>query len=325
MPGNRDGTRALFTASERQMNPEQTLSVIIPHLNEPDNLRRCLRSLDMQRSADLDFEIVIVDNGSAELPCDVCKEFPNVRLEREPIPGPGPARNHGARVARGRFLAFIDADCVAQPGWARSIVDALTQRPDIDFAGGDIGILMSDPQRPTAVEAYESIYAYRARLYIEKHNYAATGNMAVRVGVFGAVGPFGGISTMEDTEWGQRATRLGYRSAFLPDAKVLTPSCKSFPELATRWDRHIAHEFRRYGDSPAGMLRWLAYCAAMALSPAGEIVTILRSDRVSGLRSRWLAFVCVTRVRLFRFRKMMELVYRRNALAIVSTWNRKSS
>lgn len=307
------------------MNPDQKLSVIIPHLNEPDNLRRCLRSLDAQRSDDLAFEIIVVDNGSAEPPYNICTEFADVRLEREPIPGPGPARNRGARVARSRILAFIDADCVAEPGWARAIVEAMAQRQDVDFAGGDIGILMTDPQRPTAVEAYESIYAYRARLYIEKHGYAATGNMAVRAGVFGAVGPFGGISTMEDTEWGQRATRLGYHAAFLPDAKVLTPSCKSFPELAVRWDRHIAHEFRRYGDSATGMLRWLAYCAVMALSPAGEIPTVLRSDRVSGVRSRWLALTCVTRVRLYRFRKMMELVYRRNALAIVSTWNRKSS
>ncbi|MDQ0322181.1 glycosyltransferase involved in cell wall biosynthesis [Pararhizobium capsulatum DSM 1112] len=307
------------------MKPDLQLSVIIPHLNEADNLRRCLQSLDDQRREDLSFEIIVVDNGSVEPPYDVCNAVTGVRLEREAVPGPGPARNHGAEVARGAILAFIDADCIAEPGWVRSIVQLMEERPDVDFAGGDIAIQMTDPDRPSAVEAYESIYSYRARLYVERHGYAATGNMAVRARVFSVVGPFGGISTMEDTEWGQRATKLGYRAVFLPEAKVLTPSCKSFPELATRWDRHIAHEFRRYRGSLSGMLRWCVYCAVVAFSPAGEIPGILRSSRISGARSRWLAFTCVTRIRLYRARKMMELVYSQNAFVILSTWNRNNS
>lgn len=306
-----------------KFDPE--LTVIIPHLSEPDNLRRCLRSLDRQRRVEFAFEIIVVDNGSVVLPLDVCNEFADIRLEHEPVPGPGPARNHGANIARGGILAFIDADCVAEPGWAASIVAALKEREDVDFVGGDIAILMADPQHPTAIEAYESVYSYRARLYIEKHGYAATGNMAVRARVFSAVGPFGGISTMEDTEWGQRATRLGYQAAFLSEAKVLTPSCKSFAELATRWDRHVAHEFRRYSGSVQGLLRWFVYCLAVGLSPVGEIVRIIGSDRLPGPASLWLAFLIMARVRLYRVRKMMELVYRRNGLAIVSTWNRKSS
>lgn len=307
------------------MKPDLKLSVIIPHLNEPDNLRRCLVSLEEQRRDDLPFEIIVVDNGSAELPYDVCDAVAGVRLEREAIPGPGPARNRGAAVARSPLLAFIDADCVAEPGWVRSIVDSMEERSDIAFAGGDIAILMKDPGRPSAVEAYESIYSYRARLYVECHGYVATGNMSVRARVFADVGPFGGISTMEDTEWGQRATRLGHRILFLPDAKVLTPSCKSFPELAMRWDRHVAHEFGEYRGRALGMLRWFAYCLAITFSPAGEALKILRSDRVSGIRSRWLALVCMTRIRFYRVRKMINLVYIGNEIAVLSTWNRGDS
>jgi glycosyltransferase involved in cell wall biosynthesis len=101
------------------------ISIVIPHLNEPDNLRRCLLSLAAQQSEGIPFEIIVVDNGSIELPRAVCSEFAGVRLEHEPVPGPGPARNLGARCARAELLAFIDSDCVAQPGWLRAIVEAM--------------------------------------------------------------------------------------------------------------------------------------------------------------------------------------------------------
>lgn len=306
------------------MTSPPRLSVVIPHLNEPGDLRRCLESLVAQRGDDLDFEIIVVDNGSTELPSQACSGLKDVHLRLETTPGPGPARNHGARIARAELIAFIDADCVACPGWARSIVEYLEQNPATGFLGGDIGILPVDPDRLTAVEAYESIYSYRARDYVQKYGFAATGNMAVRASVFRAVGPFGGIATMEDTEWGQRATGMGFKIAYLPQAKVLTGSCKSFGQLAGRWDRHVAHEFRHVAGTKS-MARWLLTGAVIAASPLPEIVSIMRSDRVSGLRSRWLTFTCLTRIRLYRARRMFGLALWDNSAAVVGSWNREKS
>lgn len=299
------------------------LSVVIPHLNEPgDNLRQCLLALDAQRSDGISFEVIVVDNGSAEMPEALCAGFPGVRLVSQPTPGPGPARNLGAALSTAELLAFIDADCVAQPGWIKGLVGFLKRRPDVDLVGGDIGIRMSNPDNPTSIESYESIYSYRARTYVERYGFAATGNMAVRRRVFEAVGPFGGISTMEDTEWGQKATSMGYRIAFVPEAKVLTPSCKSFDELARRWDRHIAHEFRQIEGRPLGTLRWLVSCVVIAASPMGEIVKVLTSNRVSGFGSRLGAIVCLTRVRLYRARLMVHLLKTGRQAALVENWNR---
>jgi glycosyltransferase involved in cell wall biosynthesis len=295
---------------------------VIPHLNEPD-LRSCLLALEAQRTNDMWFEIIVVDNGSAEMPVAACSGLADVRLTREPIPGPGPARNHGAAMARADVLAFIDADCVAQPGWVRAIVEMMRDHPEIDLLGGDIGILKGDPQKPSAIEAYESIYSYRARLYVERYGFAATGNMAVRTSVFHAVGPFGGISTMEDTEWGQRATSLGYRIAYLDAAKVLTPSCKSFAELARRWDRHVAHAFGEIGIGRLAKLKWLAACAIMAASPLPEFFKVMASNRVEGMRSRVLAMMCLTRVRLYRARLMLDLARHGRSRLLVENWNRE--
>jgi hypothetical protein len=226
-------------------------------------------------------------------------------------------------VARAEILAFIDADCVAQPGWIPAIARFMDAHPEVGFLGGDIRILPADPGRLTAIEAYEAIYSYRTRRYVEHHGFAATGNMAVRSTVFRAVGPFGGIGTMEDTEWGQRATAAGHRVAYLSEARVATPSCRSFDELARRWDRHVAHEFGQLSGSGASLARWVLKAAVIAASPLGEIPTVLRSDRVSGLRERWLAWACLARCRLYRARRMLGLAWRDNASSMVDMWNRE--
>lgn len=319
-------TRCAVIDREMPVSHSPRLSVIIPHLNEPNDLRGCLQALEAQRADGIAFEIIVVDNGSAEMPVAACMAATGVNLQRETARGPGPARNRGASVARAPLLAFIDADCLAQPGWIRAIVEFMDSHADVGFLGGDIRILPTDPSRLTAIEAYENIYSYRARTYVERHGFAATGNMAVRADVFHQVGPFGGISTMEDTEWGKRATAQGYRIAYLPAAQVLTASCKSFAELARRWDRHVAHEFRNVSRRhPSGILLWLANSLVVAASPLGETYRIVRSDRVSGLRARWLALVCLTRIRLYRARLMLGLAFRDNTATMVGTWNREKS
>lgn len=48
---------------------------------------------------------------------------------------------------------------------------------------------MTDPDRRLQIEAYESIYCYRTRPFVERQGFAATGDIAVRRRVFRAVGP----------------------------------------------------------------------------------------------------------------------------------------
>ncbi|HEV7718500.1 MAG TPA: glycosyltransferase family 2 protein [Arsenicitalea sp.] len=298
------------------------ISVVIPHLNEPEDLRRCLDALAAQRDDGVPFEIIVVDNGSREPPVAVCSAFDGVRLEQELMPGPGPARNRGASVARGDIIAFIDADCLAQAGWVKGIADHFEADPDAEILAGDVGVARADPGRPTALEIYESIYSYRVRLYVERDNYAATGNMAVRKDVFEAVGRFGGIATMEDKEWGQRAVALGFRLAFAPQVKVLTPACKTLTELAVRWDRHIAHDFGEISQRRGGMLRWTLLSLAVAASPLAEAGKLAISGRGYGFGERLGALRCLTAIRLHRARKMVSLLGNDRAAQMVGSWNR---
>jgi GT2 family glycosyltransferase len=93
------------------------ISVVISHLNQPALLDRCLWSLHQGvRRPD---EIIVVDNGSAASPEALCGAYPGARLFSEPALVPGPARNKGVAENSGDVLAFIDADCLADPVWGQ--------------------------------------------------------------------------------------------------------------------------------------------------------------------------------------------------------------
>ena len=85
-------------------------------------MERCLASLKNQEACD-DFEIIVVDGGSSDATVKIAKRYADkvvVSQERSP----SIQRNLGAKMATGRFLAFIDADSVASESWLEGIMEA---------------------------------------------------------------------------------------------------------------------------------------------------------------------------------------------------------
>ena len=295
------------------------ISVVIPHLNQPEMLARCLASLVAgQRQPD---EIIVVDNGSAALPQALCDAIPGARLLQEPQPGPGPARNLGVKAAMGEVLAFLDADCLADPAWLAEAATALTD-PQAMILGGDVRIACADPARLTMLEAYESIYAYRMDRYIARDGFTGTGNLVVRRSVLDAVGPFAGIDVAEDRDWGQRATAKGYRIRYVAQMKVYHPARQRFAELRQKWDRHMAHDFIPARRSRAGRVKWVVKTLAMAVSPIAELPRILLSDRISGFRARALALIGLVGIRFYRMAQMAWLLAGGDPEQLAGRWNR---
>ena len=297
------------------------ISVVIPHLNQPEMLARCLASLAAgTRRPD---EVVVVDNGSREMPEAVCATqgaaLGGVALLVEPTLGPGPARNRGVAAATGDVLAFIDADCIADPGWLAAAEAALAD-PTAAILGGDVRIAVRDPARLTMIEAYESEYAYRMDRYIAREGFTGTGNLVVRRAVFEAVGPFAGLGVAEDRDWGQRATGMGYRIRYVAAMRAYHPARDSLAELFRKWDRHTAHDFGRALARPGGRLRWGAKTLAMGISPLAELPRLLASRRVAGLGNRARAFAALTLVRLHRARRMAWLLGGHPSEALAARW-----
>ncbi|WMT92827.1 glycosyltransferase family 2 protein [Pelagibacterium sp. H642] len=298
------------------------VSVIIPHLNEPDDLRRCLNALEAQRECAPPFEVIVVDNGSDTPPDDVVVDFPGTRLLVQPVPGPGPARNLGVEASSGDIIAFLDADCLPQSKWLKRIVDFFDRNRQVSGLGGSIGIEPAVPDRMTAVEAYEAIFSYRTKQFVERDHFAATGNMAVRRSVFIKVGPFDGIGTHEDKLWGQRARALGYIIAYLPQARVLTPACSDFDSLKKRIDRHVAHCAGEVAPRLWPRIKWVGLAGAMVMSPLAAIPEIARSQEVPVLSNKFQAFGCLIVVRAYRGWRMLRALRAEVIAQTIGSWNR---
>ncbi|GLR97748.1 MULTISPECIES: glycosyltransferase family 2 protein [Bradyrhizobium] len=294
------------------------ISVIIPHLNQPHALEACLRSLDTQTLGRDAFEIIVVDNGSATPPVDVVADHPGVRLQYEPRSGPGPARNAGVAAAKGDILAFIDADCRAHPDWLSSVLKWSSLSPAGTVLGGDVRIWRPENAELDAIAAYESVFAYRFKLYIERHGYSGTGNMAALRRDFDRVGPFAGINVAEDMEWGQRALRAGLRFRYIPEMIVFHPARSSLQELYAKWDRHIAHYRNMAEGKPIWQLRWIMQALLVFASLAPNAVTVLTSDRLHGSSIRLKAIAVLCAVRAHRAMTMLSHLRGRRAVA----WNR---
>ncbi len=93
---------------------EPTLSVIIPAWNEEKYIGRAIESLKRaaavyERDRGGVTEIIVVDNNSSDRTADVARQH-GARVVFEPVNNIGKARNAGARAARGKYIAFCDAD-----------------------------------------------------------------------------------------------------------------------------------------------------------------------------------------------------------------------
>lgn len=293
------------------------ISVVMPHYEQPALLARCLETLAAQRRRP--DEVIVVDNGSKEMPEAVCAAHPGTRLLREEGRGPGLARNAGIAAARGEVIALIDSDCLADPGWLEAAEREIL-RPGTDVLGGDVRVTVADPARPDGIEAYELIYAYRMDRYIAREGYTGTGNLIAWRRVFDAVGGFGGLGTAEDMEWGQRATAMGFALRFVPDMKVLHPAHEDVESLLRKWDRHTVHFWEASRGRRWGRARWAVRMAAMPVSPLGEIPRIAASDRLPDLSARVRAFRVLSRIRRYRGRLMWRLLTRGEGAGLLGSW-----
>jgi glucosyl-dolichyl phosphate glucuronosyltransferase len=108
-----------------------TVSVVVCSHDRLHYVQACMDSLAHQTVGPEGFEIVLVDSGSpapvaAEMK-RIADETPNARLVRLDAAGVSLARNEGARVATGDYVAYIDDDAMAMPDWVEQIQHVLAE------------------------------------------------------------------------------------------------------------------------------------------------------------------------------------------------------
>jgi glycosyltransferase involved in cell wall biosynthesis len=279
-------------------------SVVIPHYNDLANLDRCLDLLSRQDLAE-PFEVIVVDNASP-MPLErvAAAVRGRARLVQCLEKGAGPARNAGVAAARADRLAFIDSDCRPDPDWLRQGLAALER---FDFVGGHVRVDVADPARLTDVEAFESVFAFRFKEYIEKKRFTGTGNLFAGRRIFEAVGGFK-AQVSEDVEWSHRAQDGGFRLGYEPRAVVGHPARRSWDELTRKWRRTTAEAWSLACTRPGGQLLYLARSWLVLASAAPHVLKVLRAPQLTTLRDRLGAIKILIKLRIFRFLEAHRLV-----------------
>ncbi len=120
-------------APMRASTPTPLVSVVIPNYNGAEYLEDCLRSLLGQTYKPI--EILVVDNGSrddsAGLAARTARDAVVIRLPRNL--GYSGAVNEGIRAASGEWVAVLNNDTVADPGWISGCMAAAERRPQASF------------------------------------------------------------------------------------------------------------------------------------------------------------------------------------------------
>lgn len=109
-------------------------SVVIPALNEADDLPATLRSLQQQDFAGA-YEVIVVDNGSEDETAAIAERH-GVRVLHEPRPGVCAARQCGTEAAAGEIVVSTDADTVHPRQWLSRIDAQLRSHPETIAVAG---------------------------------------------------------------------------------------------------------------------------------------------------------------------------------------------
>lgn len=211
-------------------------SIIVPVYNRPDEVDELLESLCHQKVKD--FEVIIVEDGSA-IPCkDVCDKYAGIldlHYYAKPNSGPGQSRNYGAERAKGEWLIVLDSDVVLPEDYLTSVNShllPLTSHPNIDAWGGPdcahpdftpvqkaISYSMTSFFTTGGIRGGTSPKSGGTRGALDKF-YPRSYNMGIRSEVYRELGGFSKMRFGEDIDFSYRIVEAGYKTALIPEAWV---------------------------------------------------------------------------------------------------------
>ncbi len=194
-------------------------SVVVPARNAARTIGACLQGL-LEQSVSRDrYEVIVVDDGSAD-GTDQVVERSGVTLIAQSGQGAAAARNRGASVAQGDILLFTDADCVPEANWVAEMARSFEDQEVV----GVKGVYRTRQTRfiPRFVQCeYEERYERMAKQrWID---FIDTYSAGYRREVFLAGGGFDTRypnPSVEDQEFSFRLAERGHKMVFNPRAVV---------------------------------------------------------------------------------------------------------
>ena len=185
------------------MTESITPTVIIPVLNNPTGLARCIEAI---RRSSTEFDLIVVDNGSTDETLSVARRYTDCVLERPGLTI-GAMRNEGAKVAKGAVLIFTDSDQEPSQDWLILGVGAIASDPRIGLAGARVH---APPQSRWVARTWDLQRRFSDRC--GDIRWLEAGNLFARREVFDKIGGFRtDLIASEDVDLSFRVRRAGYR------------------------------------------------------------------------------------------------------------------
>ncbi len=248
-----------------------TVSVLVVNWNAGRLLEACLDSIPAGVDG-LDFEVIVVDNGSTDGSLERLAARPWLRLQRRrDNSGFAVASNQAARLARGRQLLLLNPDTVCRPGSIRTLSEHLDASPELAAVGPRLFGADDRPQR-SAWRGYPDLaFAWVDALYLWKlpglpgvrrsevqpaaaddrplpvdHLLGAC--ILIRREAWEAVGPLdeGYFLFFEETDWCRRVRKAGHGLELLPTAEVRHHGEHSVYQVPRRSIPQYYHSFHRF-------------------------------------------------------------------------------
>lgn len=216
------------------------ISIVIPVKNNQRGIDRLLESIvSCSENKVYPKEVIIVDNNS-DTPLVLHRQYPfPVKSFRCVKKGPGAARNLGAANASGKWILFIDSDCIFTPS---SISGYVTDNNDVIAYAGTVKIIGDD----IFSCYYRDQNALHSMCVLNEQNgevepsTIVTANCLILKSAFDAIGGFNEefiFAGGEDTDLGFRLKRIG-RIRFNKNAEVVHEFGDGIQGLIKRYVRY---------------------------------------------------------------------------------------
>jgi glycosyltransferase involved in cell wall biosynthesis len=179
-------------------------------MNEGDGWRKILSESILAQTYPT-IEIIVVHDGSTEDTATVAKRYDGqIRYVLQDNLGAGAARNRGVVLAKGSYLAFLDADDLWMPEKLTEQMAVLAIEPNVDMVYGHAKQFVSPELRNERSKQSDEFIEVMPGFHV--------GCMLIRRDAFQRVGQFNtNVELAEFQDWYSRAIDLGLRSCMLPD------------------------------------------------------------------------------------------------------------
>jgi GT2 family glycosyltransferase len=249
------------------------VSVIVATHNRKDLLLRLLDSLFSQTLPAEEYEVIVVcdhpTDGSNQSVRNLCQGCSRLRLiERWQRRGPAAARNAGAKIAQGKYLAFTDDDCVPSPQWLEKVVETFERHAAIGVEGRTITVPAETTPLTHQVENEGQM------------DLVPTCNAACLREAFEKIGGFSeefSFPFNEDADFTWRLASLG-EICYAPGALVVHPPRPETFASKARLVRYLESEFLLFARNPVAYRKyrsrspWLMiYWRVFVLSHLGQL------------------------------------------------------